>query len=90
MSVKKMRIEFHSEGFRELLHDDGIKQEVHSAAESILAATSPYESHYQVVDGESSFGGGRCASFVESIDIAGYYLQSKSKVLEYAAGGADE
>lgn len=93
MATQKLRVQFHSDGFCALLHDDGIKQAVHSAAEGILAATAPHTAHYQVVDGESGFGGGRCASFVESTDRAGYYLQAQQKVLEYAAasgGGSGE
>lgn len=86
MSNASVRIEHKSEGWREILHSEGVHALCDAQASAILAATG-HESHYQVVTGgHSGFGGGRAAAYVESTDAAGYWLQAKHKVLERAAG----
>lgn len=85
MAKASVRVKHLSEGWREILSCGEVAALCSAEAEKIKSATG-HPDHYQVADGTSSFGGGRAASYVESADDAGFWLQATQKTMERAVG----
>lgn len=89
MSKVKIRIEFISEGFREILCSEGVRAEVESVGAGIQAranASLEEESEGYYLRTANTGGGGRWAAFVGASDHAALVAESENQVLTKAVG----
>ena len=87
----QLRLEFNSDGFREILCGDGVKGMVDSATEKIKARADAG------IQGESegfratsilgNYGGGRWVGFVSTTDQESMIAESEGKALSKAVSG---
>ncbi len=75
------RIEFNSEGFKEILTGDGVKSLVSSTAQGIASRAGAGFEATTICGG---YGGGRWVGFVSSTDAESAKAESEYKVLSGA------
>ena len=82
------KIEFDSDGFREILLSEGMKEQVESAVERIQseanAGITEDSEGFSVDVIQGGYGGGRWVGFVSAIDSAAAIAESENKVLSGA------
>ena len=85
--MSEIKIEFNSDGFRQILTSAGVKDAVESAANSIKdKATSNLSGEFQT-DGYKvttmigGYGGGRYVSFVQPVDHGAMLEEAEHKTL---------
>ena len=89
--MNQMRLEFNSDGFREILCGDGVHSLVDSTTEKIKAKADAG------INGDSegfrassmlgNYGGGRWVGFVSTTDNATMIAESEGKALSKAVSG---
>ena len=91
MSNQTMKIEFKSEGFRQILNSGGVQGAVASAAEAIQARANAnlqensegFSSHVW----QGGYGGGRWIGSVNTTDHASMVAEAEEKALSRAVTG---
>ena len=86
--MAEVKIEFNSEGFKEILMSDGMKQCVESVAKDIKnradANIGEESDGYSAKAWQGSYGGGRWVASVTTTDRASILAESEQKALSKA------
>jgi len=86
-----VRLEFNSDGFREILQSDGVRALVEETAHNIQSKANgnlvESSDGYEVDVISGGYGGGRWVGFVASADAAAAAAESEYKALSRAVDG---
>lgn len=87
--MSEIKIEFYSEGFRQLLNSDGVRSLVQSTADDICARANANVGDietdgYRVTTMQGGYGGGRWISHVQAADYAAAAAEAENKALTKA------
>ena len=87
--MAEIKIEFYSEGFRQLLMSDGVRALVESTADDICARANANvgdieTAGYKVTTMQGGYGGGRWISHVQAADFAAAAAEAENKTLTRA------
>ena len=86
--AKQIKIEFVSDGFKEILNSDGVKGVVDKAAQDIKsradASIHGESSGFAAYTYKGGFGGGRWVGIVSTTDVASMVAESEEKALTKA------
>lgn len=87
--MSKMKIQFISQGFHDVLCSDGVRECVEAQAQEIKAkadAAAGESEGYKVTTMMGNFGGGRWVSYVQTTDRASMLAEANNNALSGAVG----
>lgn len=79
--AKSVRLDFKSEGFRQILTSPGVRAEVDRIAQAVLSAAGGEARGYGKKTFLGSYGGGRWVSTVFTETVEGIVDESKNRTL---------
>lgn len=85
--AKKVRIEFNTDGFRQLLQSDDVKGLVEENTNAILERAGGEDSGFSASVWEAGFGGGRWAGTVRTASYDAARAEATDKTLTKAVTG---